>query len=255
MYGRAGNRYRVGMSSRGRRRPRRHLWWWFLVALLSAGNLTFPIILYAGLRLRSKLTVALSGVYFAVWVGVIILSETSALALTAGVAMGVSWLGGTAHTLYLSSRFEKWLRVEDAKRGIGVSPPPAVDCEAALPPTDPALDAAHARMARRREARGIVEDNIALAAELRIGRPDLDRAYDDGGIVDVNHVPASVLLEHLDMEPEVADEVIRTRAARNGFDSADDMLIACESLNPERFEMIRERLIFIPRDITRTPSA
>ena len=34
-----------------------------------------------------------------------------------------------------------------------------------------------------------------LARELRIGRPDLPRQYDDGGLVDVNNVPVGVLAE------------------------------------------------------------
>jgi hypothetical protein len=32
-----------------------------------------------------------------------------------------------------------------------------------------------------------------MAWELRIGRPDLPRVYDDGGLIDVNHVPPQVL--------------------------------------------------------------
>ena len=36
-----------------------------------------------------------------------------------------------------------------------------------------------------------------LAQELKIGRPDLPRDYDDGGLVDVNHVPAAILAARL----------------------------------------------------------
>jgi hypothetical protein len=70
----------------------------------------------------------------------------------------------------------------------------------------------------------------------------------------VNHAPAEVLVSHLDMAPEVADEVILIRDLRNGFDSADDMFIACRDLNPDRFAMIRDRLVFMPRDIMRKRS-
>ena len=46
----------------------------------------------------------------------------------------------------------------------------------------------------------------------------------------------------------VAAEVAEVRAARGGFVSADDLLIACESLDPDRLDLLRDRLIFIPRD-------
>lgn len=46
-------------------------------------------------------------------------------------------------------------------------------------------------------ARHIVQTNPALARELRIGRPDLPREYDDDGLVDVNCVPGAVLADRL----------------------------------------------------------
>ena len=52
-------------------------------------------------------------------------------------------------------------------------------------------------MRLRREARRLQQDNPVLAQELKIGRPDLPRGYDDGGLVDVNHVPAAILASHL----------------------------------------------------------
>jgi hypothetical protein len=33
-----------------------------------------------------------------------------------------------------------------------------------------------------------------LARELRIGRPDVPRQFDDGGLVDLNHAPVPVLV-------------------------------------------------------------
>jgi len=230
-------RYRGGMSTRGGNR------WWLYVPLLSAGTATFLVILYAGVRLRSTLTIALSGVYLGLWLGLFLLSGSAFGPTAAALTLCVSWLGGSAHAHDLSLRFAA---AATGARRADVEPP--------LPRLDPAIATASGRMARRRESRRIVEDNIALAAELRIGRPDLYRSYDDGGVVDVNHAPAEVLVSHLDMAPAVADEVIRVRDLRNGFDSADDMFIACRDLNPDRFAMIRDRLVFMPRDIIRTRS-
>jgi hypothetical protein len=64
---------------------------------------------------------------------------------------------------------------------------------------------AEERMRLRREARKLCQDNPVLAQELKIGRPDLPRDYDDGGLVDVNHVPAAILAARLGLAPaEVA---------------------------------------------------
>src|SRR6266700_4115871 len=57
----------------------------------------------------------------------------------------------------------------------------------------PFLRLAFARSRRRSQARQIARANRVLARELRIGRPDLPREYDDGGLVDVNHVPGDIL--------------------------------------------------------------
>ncbi|MFI2710029.1 hypothetical protein ACH495_07855 [Micromonospora sp. NPDC018662] len=50
---------------------------------------------------------------------------------------------------------------------------------------------ATARRQRREHARYLLHHYPSARGELRIGRPDRPRAYDDGGLVDVNSVPAS----------------------------------------------------------------
>ena len=55
---------------------------------------------------------------------------------------------------------------------------------------------------------------------LAIGRPDLSRQYDDGGLVDVNHVPEAFLISHLELSPEQASTVVRARDHLGGFQSA-----------------------------------
>ncbi|WP_460309016.1 hypothetical protein [Actinocorallia aurea] len=52
-----------------------------------------------------------------------------------------------------------------------------------------ALAIANMRRELRRQAREQARD-LVLARDLCIGRPDLPRYYDDGGLIDVNHVPA-----------------------------------------------------------------
>jgi len=236
------------------RRPRHryHLWWWFLVPIASAGFATFAIIGYAGLRLRQRRVVAAAGLYLALELTFIAISFTPAVKPIAIAFMAICWLGGTIHALLLSERFSNQLSDQNARADMGwLSGAGGVDSPA-LPWPDPAIADGLARIQRRRDAHRIVVEDLPLAAELRIGRPDLERDYDDGGLVDVNHVPIDILVEYLDMAPEVATEIVRTRAIRDGFTSADDLFISVDCLNPARLDMIRDRLIFIPRDLTST---
>ena len=242
--------------TRPERRPRHryHLWWWFLVPIASAGFATFAIIGYAGLRLRQSRVVAAAVLYFALELIFIAVSFTPAAKPIAVAFIAICWLGGTLHALVLSERFSNQLREQNTLADMAWSVPAGVGGvdSPGLPWPDPAIEDALARIQRRGDAHRIVVEDLPLAAELRIGRPDLERTYDDGGLVDVNHVPADTLVAYLDMAPEVAYEIVRTRAIRNGFTSADDLFISVDCLNPARLDMIRDRLIFIPSDLTST---
>ena len=101
-------------------------------------------------------------------------------------------------------------------------------------------------MARRKQARELTRSDPALAWELRIGRPDLPRDYDDGGLVDINHVPADVLAGQLGL---ALDEVTALVAAldRLGAFSSTEELVAYEALSPDRAEELRNLLIFVLR--------
>jgi hypothetical protein len=142
----------------------------------------------------------------------------------------INWLGGSVHVLLLQ---------------LGTQRQPH---HTGAPYTsDPALSAAVWRANRRQETREALLRNPSLAAELRVGRPDLpERRYDDGGLVDVNHVPVATLVTELEMPIPVAESVVRERAHLGGFTSPDELLVYCAGLTPERLAIIRDRLVFIP---------
>jgi Helix-hairpin-helix motif len=111
-------------------------------------------------------------------------------------------------------------------------------------PQDPAIVAAlHARQ-RREEARAIAARDAHLARELRIGRPDLPRQFDDGGLVDVNHAPAPVMVQLLGLSAADAAQVTEARDRIGGFSSAEEV-IAYTDLSPALVDGIRERLLFL----------
>jgi Helix-hairpin-helix motif len=109
----------------------------------------------------------------------------------------------------------------------------------------PAIAAALQARQRREEARAIVARDVDLARELRIGRPDLPRQFDDGGLVDVNHVPASVIVGLLGLSEADAAQVTEARDRIGGFSSAEEM-IAFTELSPARVDGIRDQLLFLP---------
>jgi len=79
-----------------------------------------------------------------------------------------------------------------------------------------------------------------------MARPDLPRQYDDGGLVDVNHVPAAVLATELDLPMDTAAAIVRQRDRIGGFSSPEDLMVYADGLTPQRLQIIEERLAFIP---------
>ncbi len=108
-----------------------------------------------------------------------------------------------------------------------------------------AVAAANARRALRQKAREQAAEDLLLARELRIGRPDLPRHYDDGGLVDLNHVPAHALTTLRGVTPEIADQIVAVRDRVGAFSSAEE-LAATAGLHPDLTPEIREYGIFLP---------
>ncbi len=105
------------------------------------------------------------------------------------------------------------------------------------------MDSARARMRRRSQARQIARANRVLARELRIGRPDLPREYDDGGLVDVNHVPGDILTSCLGLTPQETAAVVAARDQLGGFTSPEE-LSAYAELPPDRVDALRDWMLF-----------
>jgi hypothetical protein len=79
-----------------------------------------------------------------------------------------------------------------------------------------------------------------------IGRPDLGRQYDDGGLLDVNHVPAAVLASELALPAKLAEQIAAARERPGGFSSPDELLIYCDDMTVAGLNAIRDRLVFLP---------
>ncbi|WP_430783531.1 ComEA family DNA-binding protein [Actinoplanes sp. G11-F43] len=254
--------------------------WWFLVPLLTCGLGAPPMVLAGAVKLRSQLHGMLAGGYFAVILincGLTAASgdgpETMANALVSA-AYAILWIVGTIHVGYLSARVRAehllrypqprvygtavprtgHVRLPNQPSGTGRHPPAPLTHYPPPPPpwhkpgVDPALARAQWRAERREEARKLQAAQPSMAAELMIGRPDMPgRQYDDGGLVDVNHVPAEHLARHLHIDRPLADEIVAVRDLHHGLSSPDELIVYCDSLTPEKLATFRDRLIFIPR--------
>ncbi|MGY1792836.1 hypothetical protein ACI796_02480 [Geodermatophilus sp. SYSU D00525] len=97
--------------------------------------------------------------------------------------------------------------------------------ELALIGADPAMTRALEARRRRDEARSLFMRDPALARELGIGRPDLGRGYDDGGLVDINTAPAAVIASRLELDTATAHAIVDARSVRGGYYALSELFI------------------------------
>lgn len=104
------------------------------------------------------------------------------------------------------------------------------------------LRAARHCVRRRRAARRLARRHPARAARLGIGRPDLQQSYDDGGLVDINHVPDRVLAEQLGMTQQEIDALHAAREHLGRFTSAAELSVYAK-LPAHRVDDLRDFII------------
>jgi DNA uptake protein and related DNA-binding proteins len=85
----------------------------------------------------------------------------------------------------------------------------------------------------------------AIARELRIGRPDLSRGYDDGGLVDINSAPFMVIVSLPGITPEQAWQIIADRESRGALTSIED-LVTRDLVPRGALPPLREALVILP---------
>jgi hypothetical protein len=209
---------------------------WASVPVWSIGFLSFvPSLAYAIMR-RRKADWAVFAAFLAATIGMI-------------VALGVAGSGNGGGTAAVGGFIVALAGCAAVHAAIVFRPgnAPASGGPAALPGTrqhnQDAIAEAKDRIERRKEARRLAETDPALARDLHIGRPDVPRDYDDGGLVDVNHVPGAVLAADLGLTPDEVTDVIAARDKLGRFTSAEE-LCAYTDLSPDRVDELRDLMIF-----------
>lgn len=209
---------------------------WASVPVWSFGFLSFvPSLAYAIMR-RRKADWAVFAAFLAATIGLIVAAGT----VGSGNGGGTAAFGGFIIALAGCGAVHAAIVFRPGSA-------PASGSPVALPgPQQHNKDAiaeAKDRIERRKEARRLAETDPALARDLHIGRPDVPRDYDDGGLVDVNHVPGAVLAADLGLTPDEVTDVIAARERLGKFTSADEVC-AYTDLSPDRVDELRDLMIF-----------
>jgi hypothetical protein len=206
--------------------------WWFLVHLLSLGILAPVPFAAAAARTRRRADAAVAagyGLAVALLITIIAVAPRGPdgeIARTPSSLVGLVFLavlvGGTVHLALLRRRVYR--------------PAPRH--------ADPAIAAALAARDRREEARRLAAADPLLAREVRIGRPDLPRRYDDGGLVDLNTAPAAVLAQALGVDGAVAATIVSARDAAGRLTSVEDLFVYSD-LPVDAWDVVRDRGIVL----------
>ena len=207
---------------------------WAFIPLFTLGFGTGPALGWAAVRLRSVWLALCALAAVGLMVGALSLPDGSALG---GGLLVLGPIGsGLAATLGVRNKLT---------RSKGPAELPAADAPgSSTPAIDPAVRDALAHRARRAEARRILDTDPALARELRIGRPDLPRQYEDGGILDVNHVPADAFAALPGFTSELAARVVAARTECGGFTLIAE-LVAYADVPEDLAEELADRLVFL----------
>jgi hypothetical protein len=201
---------------------------WALIPLLTLGLLAFVPFAHAAAKLQNRRLWLVAACYAVATVGLFgPLADASNTSDLGAALFTAAWfaliVGSTVHALVLRRR---------------VFSPPTVQ---------PAMATALADRELRQQAKAIVAGDPALTRELRIGRPDLPRQFNDGGLIDVNHVPNHLLVERLGLSPAEAARVVEARERLGGFSSAAE-LCAFAEVPDATLDPVQDRLLFLAAD-------
>lgn len=209
--------------------------WYFLVTVVSAGLLAWIPFVHAAHRLHRRSTTVWAVVYGAAAVLLVTsLSLTPAepqsatagdtFALLSGLLFPCIVIAGCVQQAFL-------------RRAVYFPQPMAAP--------ELALAAALTARDRRTKARQIATQDPLLARDLHIGRPDLPRSYDDGGLIDLNTAPVAAIATACELSPDLAGRIVTAREGCGGFMSVDDVFSLVD-LPITTWDFIRDRGLVVP---------
>ncbi|SDD50173.1 helix-hairpin-helix domain-containing protein [Glycomyces harbinensis] len=97
----------------------------------------------------------------------------------------------------------------------------------------------------REDARRLAEGDPSLAKRNGVGRPDLARHLDDGGLVDLNHAPVEVLRDLPGFNESTARQVRERVETLGPFQNLDEVILEAD-VAPGFERHLREYAVLIP---------
>ncbi|WP_299926099.1 TIR domain-containing protein [uncultured Nocardioides sp.] len=101
-----------------------------------------------------------------------------------------------------------------------------------------------ARRDSRERYRQLVAKDRPLARSMHVGRPDVPRDYDDGGLLDLNSIPAHALSQHGGLNDLEAAKIVEMRGQLGRFVSMDELL-AYVDLPESTATRLRDVAVFV----------
>ncbi|MFI0369254.1 BTAD domain-containing putative transcriptional regulator [Actinomadura sp. 1N219] len=203
-----------------------------LVPLLSFGAASWALLAYFAARRRSpRLALIASGhlvltIVFIATATATDVDRTSWWDVPMMISLIATAFGGAVHLAVLTA--EPWSSGPDGERVTTASAVPLIE-----------------QRVRREQARSLVAHHPAVARLLRIGRPDLARTFDDGGLIDVNAAPEHVLAALPGLDPSHAKLIVLSRTAQGPLATVDD-LVTRQIMPFQTVHALRETLIAVP---------
>jgi hypothetical protein len=214
--------------------------WYFVVTVFSFGFFAWVPFLHAAVRLGRKSLYVRAAIFAAaaVVVGTLLsVAPADAAGKVAGATGNLLvWLALIVAIAVMAVAWvqQAELRREILRQGSG----------ARFDGPEPALAAALAARDRRTEARKLATDDPLIARDLRVGRPDLQRHYDDGGLVDLNNAPADAIASVCGLDADTAEAIVDIRATVGGFAAVEDVGAVVPFGAMDR---VRDRAVVLPR--------
>ncbi|MFD7652843.1 helix-hairpin-helix domain-containing protein [Actinosynnema sp. NPDC059797] len=216
--------------------------WYFVAVIASAGILAAVPFAHAAHHLRKPALWRSTALYAAASIALVLIMPSSQGESAASPADARSTIGALGAIAIMVAAC---IQLSGIRRDVYGLPHPVRPPSQPPQPwaADPAVTAALALRTRREEARALVARDPALARDLRIGRPDLPRQYDDGGLVDINTAPPSVIAQCCGLDDRAAEQIERARHQHPlPFQSVDELLVFAE-LDVSAWDLIRERAV------------
>jgi hypothetical protein len=206
----------------------------------------FAALFLHGVGRRAAVTLWMSTAVYAVATVLLLLNVDAAAGSPADdmgvvasiILFGVGWLQALC--------FAPWVAMKVAGRASPAGQDVVAEAAAAEHEAlvyDPSLRLALRQRERRRLSREILATDPALGGTLAIGRPDLERTFVDGGLIDVNHVPAWVLAHLPGFTQAMAGRVVDARSRFDGLRSDADLVVHAD-IPAEVVDALKDILVF-----------